>query len=263
MRDYYDILGVEPSANSGEIKRAYKKLARKYHPDVSSDPDAQTRFQDISDAYDNLKNEEKRAEYDDLRSHVNGERFQGGSDLNFDDLLSSILARSGFADHSEPLDHTLAITLEEAYGGATRDLHIDGKAGRKTIRVTEGTRLRLTGQGEPGWDGRSGDLHLRLTLAPHQQFETDGRNISLALSITPWQAALGEAIEVPTLGGTVTVTVPANSQTGQKLRLRGRGLGSGDQFVILSIANPLIASEQQRRAFEQLRSSFSVDSRAD
>ena len=272
FKDYYDILGVKPSASAEEIKLAYKKLARKYHPDVSKEPDAQAKFQDVSDAYDNLKNEDKRAEYDQLRAYVRGEgqHFHSDPNVSFDDLLRSIFGHSdpfnGFgAFHNyQPQDvhHTLQITLEEAYNGGSRQLRYQNRDGEKTINVSiprginEGQKLRLAGQGETGPDGQPSDLYLQIAFAPHPRFTTDGKNIYFTLEVTPWQAALGTRIEVPTLGGLVKLKIPENSQTGRKLRLKRKGLEDGDQFVELKIVNPRIASDSQRQAFEQLQAEF-------
>jgi len=269
--DYYKVLGVDASASAEEIKRAYKKLARKYHPDVSQEEDAQTKFQDVSDAYDNLKNDEKRAEYDQLRAYVNGEsgHFQGDPNLSFDDLLSSIFGRSrpssnNFGDFPvQDVHHTLEITLEEAYHGGTRQLRISGRQGEKTINVNipkgiaAGKQLRLAGQGELGASGKTSDMYLEITLAPHPRFTTSGTDVNFELQLSPWQAALGANIPVPTLGGEVRLTIPENSQTGSKLRLKGRGLGDGDQIVTLNIVNPHIINDQQKQAFAQLQTVFS------
>tara|TARA_E500000331_G_scaffold358039_1_gene422380 strand:- start:2299 stop:3129 length:831 start_codon:yes stop_codon:yes gene_type:complete len=272
FKDYHDILGVKPSASAEEIKRAYKKLARRYHPDVSKEPDAQAKFQDVSDAYDNLKNEDKRAEYDQLRAYVRGEgqHFHSDPNVSFDDLLNSIFGHpfDGFGDFHghQPQDvhHTLQITLEEAYNGGSRQLRYQNRDSEKTINVSipksirEGQKLRLAGQGETVPDGQPSDLYLQITFAPHSRFTTDGKDICFMLEVTPWQAALGASVEIPTLGGPVNLKVPENSQTGRRLRLKGRGLGNGDQFVELKIVNPRIDSDKHRQAFEQLRSEFNT-----
>jgi len=210
--DYYKVLGVDPSSSAEEIKRAYKKLARKYHPDVSKEADAQEKFQRVSDAYDNLKNDEKRAEYDQLRAYVNGEsqHFHGDPNLSFDDLLSSIFGRNRPSFMDAPVQnvhHRLAITLEEAYHGGTRQLRINNRQGDKTINVnipkgiTAGKQLRLAGQGEPGPNGNTSDLYLELVLTAHPRFTTHGADVNFLLPVNPWQAALGGNMQVPTLGG--------------------------------------------------------------
>lgn len=265
--DYYKVLGVDPSASAADIKHAYKKLARKYHPDVSKEADALVKFQDVSDAYDNLKNDEKRDEYDQLRAYINGEsqHFNGDPNLSFDDLLSSIFGRTRPSFNDYPVQdshHTLEITLEEAYHGGARQLRISGRQGEKTINVnitkgiTAGKQLRLAGQGELGPGGKTSDMYLEITLAPHPRFTSNGTDVNFPLQVSPWQAALGASIPVPTLGGEVSLKIPENSQTGSKLRLKGRGLSNGDQIVTLNIVNPRIISDEQKQAFEQLQTAF-------
>ena len=274
FKDYYKILGLSPTATQEEIKRAYKKLARKYHPDVSEDADATAKFQEISEAYEVLKKEDKRAEYDELREYVNnpnqfkagggpGQQTRFDSDFSaeggFEDLLRSIFGdqrgfggagakgftgadfgAGGFNMPGRDIRSELAITLEEAYGGGSRTIRLATATGNKTINVkipkgvTEGKELRLKGQGEPGQGtDAAGDLYLKIVFEKHPLFEVDEDDITLVLPITPWEAALGTSVEVPTLGGKVKLKIPANSQNGKKLRLNGRGLGKGDQFVIL------------------------------
>ncbi|MEX0943405.1 MAG: DnaJ C-terminal domain-containing protein [Pseudomonadales bacterium] len=304
FKDYYKVLGIEPTATQEEIKRTYKKLARKYHPDVSDEPDAQQKFQEVSEAYEVLKNKDKRAEYDELREYVNnpnqfkrgdahGQHFNFDSDFSaesqFEDLLRSIFgdrsafgggygggqgagpgnASRGFHVRGRDLRHELQITLEEAYAGGSRALRIATPSGTKTINVkipagvTEGKELRLKGQGEPGSSANSsGDLYLRIGFEKHHLFETDGDDITLVLPVTPWEAALGTSIEVPTLGGKVNLKIPANSQSGSRLRLKGRGLGTGDQFVLLKIVNPKVESDEQRAAYESLQQKFDFNPRA-
>lgn len=298
FKDYYKILELLPTATQEEIKRTYKKLARKYHPDVSEENDATAKFQEVSEAYEVLKNEEKRAEYDELREYANnpnqfnadnGQQGRFGSDFSaengFDDLLRSIFGdqggfsagHSGLNTRGQDIRYDLAITLEEAYAGGKRALRLATPSGNKTINVTipegvtQGKELRLRGQGEPArgaglkqgqGDGSAGDLYLKISFARHALFEADGDDITLVLPITPWEAALGTSVEVPTLGGKVNLKIPANSQNGNRLRLKGRGLGgSGDQFVMLKLVNPPIESDLERAAYEALQTSFNFNPR--
>lgn len=245
-----------------------KKLARKYHPDVSDEANAVEKFQVVSDAYDNLKNDDKRAKYDQLRAYINGENqhFNGDPNLSFDDLLSSIFGRSRPSFNDYPVQgshHTFEITLEEAYHGGTRQLRIGHSQGEKTINVnipksiTAGKQLRLAGQGELGPNGKTSDLYLKISLAPHSLFIIKGSDLNFSLQVNPWQAALGTTMPAPTLGGEVNLKIPENSQAGSKLRLKGRGLGKGDQIVTLEIINPHIINDQQKQAFEQLQTAYS------
>lgn len=295
FKDYYKVLGVEPSADADEIKRVYKKLARKYHPDVSEAPDAQERFQEVSEAYEVLRNKDKRAEYDELREYVNNpNQFRGGNqgqfykfDSNFSaedqfgDLLRSIFGDSGgfssagfggrefaggFGGQAEAprrdSRHTLHISLEEAWGGGSRQLRLSGPRGEKVVNVKipkgieSGKELRLRGQ-----SGDGGDLYLKIEIQKHSVYDVEGQDILLTLPVSPWEAALGASVTVPTLGGKVSLKVPSNSQTGKKLRLKGRGLGPGDQIVTLSIVNPPASDDDARAAFEALAKTFDFDPR--
>jgi len=286
--DYYAVLGIEPTATQEEIKRAFKKLARKYHPDVSMEEDAQARFQAVSEAYEILKDPAKRAEYDELRIYVNSQGRQGADqgfrfdqhdfrgDARFEDILSSIFGSGGFnkggfagtqgfRQPGRDLHYSIKISLEEAHNGGEKQIRLQTQRGEKTINVKipagigSGKELRLRGQGEPGaGKGDAGDLYLQIEYAPHPQFEVDGRDIVLVLPVTPWEAALGDNIEVPTLGGRVKLRIPANSQNGSRLRLKGKGLAkTGDQIVVLKLVNPKATTDSERAAFESLATRFS------
>lgn len=307
FKDYYKIMGVEPDASADEIKRAYKKLARKYHPDVSDELDAQNKFQEIGEAYDILKNPEKRAEYDQLRTYVNqggaqhrttgtggGQSFtfeQGDfAGTDFEDLLKSVFGERaefdmggsrqgfGFGQHRQrqqqgsDIRHQLTITAEEAYHGGSRQVSLtmpDGDSRKINVKIpkgiTDGKELRLKGQGQPGSSpGLEGDLYLEIKIAPHPVFELEGKNVTVVLPVTPWEAALGAEVEIPTLGGNVSMKIPANSSSGKRLRLKGRGLPGdppGDQFAILSIVNPEVQSDEDRILFEQMRDKFQFNPR--
>jgi curved DNA-binding protein len=295
FKDYYKILGVERNASEDEIKRAYKKLARKYHPDVSKEKDAEARFKEINEAYHVLRDKEKRKAYDQLGTQwKQGQEFhpppgwegaahQGFSaeDLGgFSDFFSEIFGgRPGgfryekreFRMRGEDLHATIEITLEEAYHGTTRAISLQmpeidsqGRVSQRTRQlnvqipkgVTEGQHIRLAGQGGPGsGGGQAGDLFLQVIFAPHPLFHADGRDIYLELPITPWEAALGCRLKGPTLGGRVELTIPAGSQSGRKLRLKGRGLPGnppGDQYVLLRIETPPAGTAQARELYRQM-----------
>jgi curved DNA-binding protein len=303
-KDYYKTLGVARNASQDEIKRAFRKLARKYHPDVSKEPDAEARFKEINEANEVLKDPEKRAAYDALgdqwragqefRPPPGGEtwqrefHFRPGEAAEFSDFFSSLFG-GGLGRGAEDLfrrtgqDQTarVRISLEEAYHGATRELRLEtpeiGKDGRVTSRsrtlrvripagVTQGQQIRLAGQGTPGiGGGPAGDLYLEVDLAPHPLFETEGRDVLLRLPIAPWEAALGASVKVPTLAGAVTLKVPAGSQTGQRLRLKGRGLpGSppGDEYVLFEIVVPPADTEAAREEYRRMAAAFAFDPRA-
>jgi curved DNA-binding protein len=325
-RDYYQILGVARAAAADEIKKAYRRLARKFHPDVSKEKDAEHKFKEVQEAYEVLKDPEKRAAYDQLGSEwKSGEQFRpppdwgGGFEFRggprrgrsgarggarqaeefeeaegFSDFFSSLFGNRGFSgggsnpfagassraarDHHARVD----IDLEEAYAGTTRTLELkrpelkpDGTLDLKThtVRVTipagvtDGQLIRLAGQGEQATGGgRSGDLYLEIHIKPHRLFQLEGRDVTLTLPIAPWESALGATVTVPTLGGGVEMRIPPNSQSGQKMRLRGRGLpGSppGDQYIQLKVVAPPANSPEARALFEEMKEKLSFNPRAD
>jgi curved DNA-binding protein len=261
-KDYYKILGVERDADIDAIKKAYRKLAHKYHPDVSKDPAGEEKFKEIADAYQTLKDPEKRAAYEQLGSHQPGQDFQpppdwgkqfGDTPFSFDDLdLSDLFAglaggkqragrqRGTFQMPGQDYEVTATITLQDAARGTTVDLdlavpeydengqlHRVQRAFKARIPkgATDGQRLRLRGKGGKGLGGGpDGDLYLNIALHPHALFRVSGHDLYLDLPLAPWEAALGAVVEVPTLSGPVRLKVPPGTRAGQKLRLAGRGL---------------------------------------
>lgn len=304
-KDYYQILGVKRDAEPAEIKRAYRKLARKYHPDVSKEPDAEERFKDINEAHEVLGDAKKRQAYDRLGSQWQpGQEFHrppdwerqfgsGAEDLGglgqFSDFFQSLFGgdflRQGFGGRGfrmpgEDRHARLRVSLEEAFHGATRTIHIElpefdargrPSSGRHELRVSippgvhEGQRIRLAGQGGKGsGGGPEGDLYLEIEIAPHALFKALKRDIYLDLPVTPWEAALGARIEAPTLGGKVEVKIPPGSQSGHRLRLKGRGLPGnppGDQYLILQIHTPEAANEAQKQFYQKMAGAFTFDPR--
>jgi len=323
-RDYYKILGVARTATADEIKKTYRRLARKFHPDVSKEANAETKFKEVQEAYEVLKDPEKRAAYDQLGSDWksgqqfrpppdwgSGFEFRGGPRQStrgntrrrtasteefeeaegFSDFFSSLFGGAGGgaspfggASSRAARDHhaRVDIDLEEAFAGTTRTLELkrpelkpDGTLELKThtVRVTiptgvtDGQLIRLSGQGEQSTTGgRPGDLYLEVHIKPHKMFQLEGRDVTLTLPITPWESALGATVTVPTLGGGVEMRIPANSQSGQKMRLRGRGLpgqSPGDQYVQLKIVIPPANSPEARAVFEQMKQEMDFDPRAE
>lgn len=261
-KDYYGILGVERDATTDAIKKAYRKLAHKYHPDVSKDPKGEERFKEIAEAYQTLKDPEKRAAYDNLGSHRPGEDFRpppdwgqqfDGGQFSFEDVdLSDLFAGLGRGGSrrdrhganipipGQDFEVTAPVTLTEAYSGTEIDLNLqvpeyDGQGRLRRVPlvfraripkgVTDGDRLRLPGKGGKGFNGGpNGNLYLNIALQPHPLYRVTGHDLYLDLPLAPWEAALGATVEVPTLGGPVNLRVPAGTSSGRKLRLGGRGL---------------------------------------
>jgi curved DNA-binding protein len=304
FKDYYKILDIDASADAGAIKTAYRKLARKYHPDVSKEEDAEAKFKEIGEAYEVLKDPEKRAEYDQLRElgaqqadgrfrpppgwHSAADFSEGGytqADANhFSDFFEEIFGRTGgahrtyshgqqrsFRMRGQDVHHTLSLFLEEAQRGSQQKITLripeSDEYGLITHRdktlnvkippgVTQGQHIRLAGQGAPGvGGGEPGDLFLEIEYAPHPHFSVDGKNILLTLPVTAWEAALGTTVEVPTLSGKVKLKIPASSNSGEKLRLKGKGLAGtspGDQLVVLKIVLPKQHNEAAQALYKQL-----------
>jgi curved DNA-binding protein len=260
-KDYYKILGLERGAADEEVKKAYRRLARKYHPDVSKEANAKEKFQEVSEAYETLRDKEKRAAYDSLGSHRPGQDFRpppdwfdrfgsGGAggmrddlrDVDLSDLFESmgIFGRAGVRGRGpgrgmqfpgEDYEVTVRLRLEEAARGAERELRLNGRAIRARIPrgATDGQRLRLAGKGGAGANGGSpGDLYLHIVLEPHPLFRpsvgNEGHDLEIEIPLAPWEAALGAQIEVPTLDSAVSMKVPPGVKGGQKLRLAGKGL---------------------------------------
>ena len=296
-KDYYKILGVDRAASEDDIKKAYRKLARKYHPDVSKEANAKEKFQEVSEAYETLRDKEKRAAYDSLGSGFRPgqdfrpppdwfDRFGAGRqedlrDIDLSDLFEQMGIfgraagrRGGFGRNvpipGEDYETPVRITLEEAARGTERQIQLDGQA--LTARIpkgaTDGQRLRLRGKGGAGANGGpAGDLYLAIVLEPHALYRVRGHDLEIEVPITPWEAALGAEIEVPTLEGAVRMKVPAGAKSGQKLRLAGKGLprpsgGAGDLYAMLNIVVPPAASEREKKLYEELRTASKFDPRS-
>jgi len=299
-KNYYDVLGVNKNASEKEIKSAYRKLARQYHPDVNPDnPQAERKFKEVNEAYEVLGSSDKRQKYDQLgadwkRWQQTGQRpgdfdwsqwmgpgsSGGPNNVNFDDILGSDFSdffSSIFAGGSpggrtqyqtrartgQDIEHTIQITLPEAYHGTIRTLSNDGRrlevkipAGAKT-----GTKVRVRGEGHIGYNGgASGDLYLNVKVAEHDQFDRKEQNLYVTIPVSLYTAVLGGEVKVPTLAGEVTLTIPSGSQNGQKFRLRGKGMPNlrqsteyGDLYATLDVRLPMSLSTEQKTLFEQLQ----------
>lgn len=316
--DYYKVLGVERSASQTEIGKAYKRLARKYHPDLNKSTDAEAKFKEINEAYEVLKDPEKRQRYDTLGAnwrhgspfepppgwagaqpggvHVEfggsgfGQGFGGGfsdffetlfggggadgGSVSIEDLFSGRVGpgprsrRSRSApQHAAGADveSELVVDLEDIYFGRKRSIELSGSAGRRRYDVTiprtirDGGKIRLAGQGASGRRGaRAGDLYLTVRIGKHPRFHIEGDDLVTDLAVPAWDAALGATLDVPTLDGTVSMKLPPGLSSGQRLRLRGKGLplaggNFGDLYAQITITVPRDLTAEQRHLFEKLR----------
>lgn len=296
FRDYYEVLGVPRDASGDEIKAAYRRLARKYHPDVSKESDAEDRFKEVGEAYDVLRDSEKRASYDQL-----GANWKSGQDFRpppgwesvyressrntdgagdpfsrfFEDLFRA--QKSQHRGGARPAAETLSVSIEldEAFNGAEKQIRISDQgsvsAAPRTLKfkipkgVTDGQKIRLGGQGALGMNGQRGDLLLELNIRPHPLYKVEGGDVTLELPVAPWELALGATVEVPTLAGRVDLRIPGGTRPGARMRLRGRGLGKtpGDQFVVLNLVLPDAETEQAREFYGRMRDELDFEPRRD
>ena len=297
-KDYYEVLGVPRDADHEAIRRAYRKLARTYHPDLNSSSDAEDRFKELGEAYDVLSDPDKRERYDRLGAdwrqqeqatpEANFEEFfttRGFGDddarVEFsDDLFERLFGgragggpgwRTGGPLRGLDREAVLELALEDALEGGRRRLTLDEREIEVNFPagVRDGQLIRLAGQGGAGHDGGPpGDLYLRIALKPHPNFRRRGEDdLDIDLPVAPWQAALGATVPVQTPSGTAQVRVPAGSSSGRRLRLRGRGLpkpggGSGDLHAIVKITVPKQLSDRERELYEQLAESSSRETTA-
>ena len=304
-KDYYETLGLKRDASTDDIRKAYRKLAHKYHPDVSKDPKGEEQFKAVAEAYQTLKDPEKRAAYDRLGKHRPGEDFRpppewgsqfGDGNFSFEDVdLSDLFAgfgggrsrargqRGNMPQAGQDYEVSAPITVEDAYRGTELDLNLSvpeydqqGRMHRVPLvfkaripkGVIDGERLRLPGKGGKGLHGGpNGNLYLTIELQPHPLYRATGHDLYIDLPLTPWEAALGASIDVPTLGGAVRLKIPQGTNTGQKLRLAKRGLpkrreGEGDLFAIVQIVVPPSPSEREKGLFKELASASNFNPRA-
>ncbi len=304
-------MSVERDAAQDEIKRAYRKLARKYHPDVSDQPDAEARFKELGEAYEVLKDPEKRAAYDQLGANwkagqnfnpppdwdqgfeFHGGEFTGADAEQFSDFFSSLFGQGGggaghatgygrrdYHAHGQDTHAKVLIELEDAYMGATKtltlkhsELGVDGRPQLKertlNVRIPKGVRqgqhIRLAKQGSPGMgEGVAGDLYLEVEFQPHRFYHVEDKDVFIDLPVTPWEAALGAVISVPTPAGKVDLKVPPNSSGGRKLRLKNRGIPAkvpGDLYVVLKVVLPKAETETERAAYAAFRQAVDFNPR--
>jgi curved DNA-binding protein len=297
FKDYYETLGVKPDAAEADIKKAYRRLARKYHPDVSKEVGAEDEFKAVNEAYEALREPDRRRAYDQLRAggYRGGDDFRpppgwqshggpapsGGFETgdfdrqDFSDFFESLFGRTGAArggaqagprrggDFQAHLDIDLATAFN---GGSQRITLRDPVQGERTLEIRipagilSGQQIRLAGQGYPGVrGGPAGDLLLEIGIRDDPRFRLDGRTVLATLPVAPWEAALGASVKVATLSGDVDLRIPAGSDSGHKLRLRGRGMPGkppGDQIVTLEVRVPPAGNDVQREAYAEMAKAF-------
>jgi curved DNA-binding protein len=305
-KDYYKILGVEKGADDKAIKRAYRQLAREYHPDMKpGDKRAEERFKEINEAYEVLGDPDKRAKYDQLGSSYAHWQRMGGDPRGFDfsqwfsrggapgashveyDNLSDLFSNGGFSDffssifgqptgraqdsfrragggarvRGQDVEREVDITLEEAYQGAARDLEKDGRRVKVNVPrgARTGTKVRFKGEGGPGMGREAGDLYLRVNVLPHAVFERRGDDLYADVPVDLYTALLGGETRVRTLNGEVVLKIGPESQNGQTIRLRGKGMPKlhepqsfGDLYARLQVQIPRNLSDEERELFTQL-----------
>lgn len=315
FKDYYEVLGVKRDATADEIKKSYRKLARKYHPDLSKEPDAEARMKELNEAHAVLSDPEKRAAYDnvgkgfqagqefrpppnwDAGFEFTGGGFSGAEGADFSDFFSELFggraggmgggmggragrARQSYQARGEDHHAKIELELEDAYRGATRTITLQvpqiNDQGRVQVvprtldvripkGVREGQMIRLSGQGGPGYGGGpAGDLFLEVHFKPHERYRVEERDVYETLPISPWEAALGAQIKAPLPDGTVEVRIPEGSQTGRKLRLRGRGIPGdppGDLYLVLEVAVPPADTPKARELYERMASELAFNPR--
>jgi curved DNA-binding protein len=301
FKDYYQILGVDENANLKDIKKSYRKLALKFHPDMNPEAGAEEQFKQVAEAYEVLKDDTKRAEYDEMKRYGSSSEqgfkpppgwqsprggTNSGSSADFSDFFNSIFGagQDGFKQSAQQphqikgqdLEMEVPIFLEESVSGLTKNIEylvpvFDGrqtKQVKKSLKVkipagiADGERIRVKGQGGQaqgsgsGKNQLNGDLFLHIRLVPHPLFDVQGLNLLLTLPLAPWEAALGKKLEVPTLNGKINLNIPSNTRSGNKLRIKGKGLKNksvqGDLLVIIKIDIPPTTSNETKRLWEQL-----------
>ena len=297
--DYYEILGVSRGADKSEIKKAYRKLARKYHPDVNQATNAEDKFKEINEAYEVLKDEEKRQAYDRFGAdwkhgqQFDGGGFQGGnysgggfSGGDFSDFFESVFGGahqqaggSPFQQGRQPgrgadLQLKLDISLEEAFNGGSKTIQFAKAPGATEMKklkisipkgVSNGQKIRLGKQGQASpYGGESGDLYLEMSILPHRLFRLDERDVLLRLPLTPWEAAEGTNLKVPTLSGSVELKIKPGMQSGQKMRLKSKGMPgppAGDQFVEIMIQTPPADDKAAKQFYQDMKAQFDFNPR--
>nr|CAA6829866.1 MAG: DnaJ-class molecular chaperone CbpA [uncultured Thiotrichaceae bacterium] len=299
-KDYYKILGVERGADADEIKKAYRRQAKKYHPDVSKEANAEVHFKEVGEAYEVLKDSKKRESYDQMGSNwKQGEQFRpsddwrsrfdfdpeydpgmgGRGNADFSDFFSSFFGGANGGGHrgqqrpskGENQTAKIQINLEDALNGAKRTFTLNSSSGQRTLTVNipkgvkSGQKIRLTGQGNPGRMG-AGDLLLEIEFNQHAFYKIEERDLYLNLPLAPWEAMLGATVKVPVPGGgSLGMKIPAGSKSGRKMRLKGKGIPgkpAGDLYLVLEVALPPAETEEAKAFYEKMAVDMPFNPRA-
>ncbi|WP_320822861.1 DnaJ C-terminal domain-containing protein [Reinekea sp.] len=303
FKDYYKILGVKPDASDAEIKLAYRQLARQYHPDKNPAASASDKFKAAAEAYEVLKNKERRAEFDELRryggSQPDGFRPPPGWQSrarpssargDYSDFFNTMFGAQGGAQQpgraqakpikGQDVELTLALFLEETVAEQTKTVEYElpaSQAGRAATKkhlrvkihqgVADGERIRVKGQGGAGQQGGlAGDLYLTVQFAPHPVFGVQGADLLVSLPLAPWEAALGAKVGVPTLSGSITLTIPANTPAGKRFRIKGKGLADkgqqGDLYATVQLVLPTQTTDKTVKLWQKLADAQPFDPRS-
>ena len=308
-KDYYKILGVNKNATAAQIKKEYRKMARKYHPDVNKNSDAEQRFKEVGEAYEVLKDPEKRKAYDQYGAdwktgkqqqeyqqqyqqqyQEQGDKFRGGFDFGggsgegeeYSDFFESLFggggsrqgrsSRRSMKQKGENVNASITVPITDAFEGSTRRINFklqsvspDGQVVSKPVNlnvkipkgIKNGQKIRLARQGSEGYNGgEKGDMYIKIEFEKHPWFKAEGADIYINLPVAPWEAALGNTVNVITPGGNIKLKIPAGSKQGKKLRLKGKGIPAktaGDLYVILNITLPPANSEKARKIYEEMK----------
>ena len=281
-KDYYKTLNLAKTADKDEIRKSYRKLRKKYHPDISKEKNAEERFKEVQEAYEVLNDPAKRREYDSMGSggFRGGDPFgrpsgyggagpAGGFDNNsgFSDFFDAFFGRGSFtgaqtAQKPEAQSAAITLDLEDVFNGASKRIRIQGGDSVQVKipkGIEEGKKIRLAGKASNG-----GDLLLQIQINKHPKFRLEGKDVYVDLPIAPWESALGASVTVPTLGGSIKLTIPKGAKSGNKMRLKGKGLPgalAGDQYVVLKIVTPLAETEEQRALYRKMQDLFAWDPR--
>jgi curved DNA-binding protein len=271
-KDYYKTLGVARNAAAPDIKKSYRRLAKKYHPDVSSEANAEARFKEVNEAYDILKDKKKRAEYDQFGSdpqqyqrQAGQGQYRGGGGGGFDSsIFDSIFSRRGGGGFSakppaQNQNANISVDIEDVFHGTTKSIRLPNGNNVQVkipIGIEAGKKIRLSGKGI-----NVGDLLLKIQINPHKRFKLDGKDIIVKIPVAPWEAALGTRITVPTLAGDITLTLPAGIQTGKKMRLKGRGLPgkpTGHQYIVIQVYAPKANTAEEKQCYQDMQKTFAA-----